>query len=431
MKKFDNLISEHTGPLEATIRKFKEEYLRLWEESSTDFPLIEKTYSPQEQESNEKTGFDFFNEFSGLLRNYPRKKDLRKKWQENFRACLKNSGKRMLYSSDINLDVLLTKEFLNSTRFFIDNVNSFDKSFPLSKVYQALRNLWIMNSLQLYLDTGAYFTQPMFAYSMLYPYTDNLNDSTILSSFEKKSFNRKLKQWLEGIEYPCENDHDEKVYALLQHIENHFPRDENPGVYQSLLGIYNAQIRSLSLLNGTSSHTEKEIMDVSFEKGGTSVLADGFLLRGEMNEAQQSWCFGFGTFLQLADDLQDIDEDKTRGHVTLFSNYAGKIPLDGYVNKLINYMDIVLRDNLDNPNGKYEKLRNLIFKSCFTMFMESVSKGSNYFTPQYLEKCEHYIPFRFSYLANLRNSVKEKIIENGNKSYSLTKLSSLMASIAG
>src|SRR4030067_480163 len=49
-----------------------------------------------------------------------------------------------------------------------------------------------------------------------------------------------------------------------------------------------------------------------------SVLANGYLVAGRLDPADEDFCFGFGTFLQLADDLQDVAEDADCGHRTLF-----------------------------------------------------------------------------------------------------------------
>ena len=46
----------------------------------------------------------------------------------------------------------------------------------LQEIGQAMRNVWIMNISQVLLNVEVKFTNAIFAYSMLYPYTDNILD---------------------------------------------------------------------------------------------------------------------------------------------------------------------------------------------------------------------------------------------------------------
>lgn len=76
------------------------------------------------------------------------------------------------------------------------------------------------------------------------------------------------------------------------------------------------------------------------EKGGTSVIADGYLVHGVMTEEEALFAFGFGVVcdflptifcyltllfmfnkcLQLVDDLQDTLKDTEVNHQTLFTH---------------------------------------------------------------------------------------------------------------
>jgi len=425
--KREELISGHTGPLEKNIQLFKNKYLELWRNADTEFPELETTYSQREQKENEKKSSHFFGEISRLINGYSDREKHQIKFANELKSSLKKSGKSILNITGINLEILLTKDFINTTRLFIENAKLLDDSIPLSKVYQALRNMWIMNSLQLYMDTGARFSQPIFAYSMLYPYTDNINDDISLTPDEKKSFNKKLKCWLEGENTKTKSKTERTIYSLLKRIEADFPRPSFPGVHQSIIGIYNAQIRSLYQHNGNGNLNETEVLDISFEKGGTSVLADGFLINGKMSFPQQLYSFGFGTFLQLLDDLQDMSEDRDNGHMTLFSMHAGKHNLDNYVNKTVNYMNDVLELNLGDGNGKFSDLKRLIQKSCFLMMMEAVGKNSRYFSSGYCKEAEKYIPFRFSHLSGLRERIREKIIAKRTHTPSLVTVTSFLS----
>ena len=64
----------------------------------------------------------------------------------------------------------------------------------LDDLWQALRNVWIGNNLQMLLRRPVRLTRGLFAYSMLYPVTDNLLDAPDRSSDDKRAFNGRLGQ---------------------------------------------------------------------------------------------------------------------------------------------------------------------------------------------------------------------------------------------
>ena len=69
-------------------------------------------------------------------------------------------------------------------------------------------------------------------------------------------------------------------------------------------------------------------MRISVEKGGTSVLADAYLVCGNLDTELSDLMFGFGFVLQLIDDLQDAKEDCNNNHMTVFSQELNKERLD-------------------------------------------------------------------------------------------------------
>ena len=53
------------------------------------------------------------------------------------------------------------------------DARKFDDDLPIGDIMQAMRNVWISNALQLLFGKEVYYSKANFAYSMLYPYTDN------------------------------------------------------------------------------------------------------------------------------------------------------------------------------------------------------------------------------------------------------------------
>lgn len=66
-----------------------------------------------------------------------------------------------------------------------------------------------------------------------------------------------------------------------------------------------------------SSPDADHVLALSVAKGGASLLADGYLVRGELGPGEAELCFGYGVFLQLLDDLQDVAADEARRSAAL------------------------------------------------------------------------------------------------------------------
>jgi len=420
------LISKHVGSLKKNIQQFKKEYSKIWHETPTAPPQFDRRYSAKEQKNSQKQISDLIDDISLRLKEYPEDKQLQQKWRDEFVEYLHSSGNKIPEMTGTCLETVLSKDFFQSTHVFIDEVRIFEKKQKLSDVYQALRNLWIVNTLQLYLGETVQCNPAVFAYCMLYPYTDNINDDTSLSRTQKHSFNRKLKSWLEGTESVFDGDYERKVYSLTKYIEKHYSRSALPEVYQSLLAIYNAQVRSLTQQTGVNVISERDVLDVSFEKGGTSVLADGFLINGSLEYYQQFFCFGFGAFLQLSDDLQDVETDKNNVHLTLFSMKAGTEDLDKRTNKLMNFITSVTEINLNNGQQINEKLKELIQKNCFLLNMEAIARNSRYFSKKYVKHIEQFCPLGFEFLSRLRSDLQNRVLQIKNHNVSLEMISALL-----
>ncbi len=374
------------------------------------FPELGNTYAETEQKSIETELFRFIDHTSLKLDDYPDSETGRKTWMENFIAEIREFGRRFLEMSDLYLDTVFQDDAVLSTQMFVDKIKSFDPTLRIEDVYQALRNAWIMNSLQMYMHLDVTYLDSLFAYSMIYPYMDNYLDDVSLSLAKKLRLIEKLRDGLEGLDFVPENRNEEKIGQLIKMIESEYDREKFPGVYQSLLAIFNAQLRSLTQQKGHVLPFEGDILDLSFEKGGTSVLADGYLVSGTLEEQQANFCFGFGAFLQLADDIQDVVVDQNNDHSTIFSLPAGKYRLDNLANKLLNFTAEVVDAKLDDKDPNERSLRELILRNCTLLILEAIGKNRALYSRGYWQKMERHFPVRFSRLKRLRKELRKKIL---------------------
>ncbi|MFB0566904.1 MAG: hypothetical protein ACETWK_14655 [Candidatus Aminicenantaceae bacterium] len=422
--------SDRVGRVGDAVKRFKQRYSALWWEISTDFPQLAKTYNKKQQRKTENEVSRYVDEVSDKLREYSPDKDKQELWLEEFVAGFKEFGKKTLNMSNLYLDSVFKEGFINSTRMFIENVKRFDPTLEIEDIYQALRNVWIMNSLQIYFNLDLKHSDSIFAYSMIYPYTDNYIDDVSESLEAKLSLIGKLKNWLEGRHSPCSNSQEGKIFKLISIIERQYDRDLYPGVYQSLLAIFNAQIKSLIQQKKQSLPYEIDILDISFEKGGTSVLADGFLVNGNLDEDQADFCFGFGVFLQLTDDIQDMSQDKRNNHMSIFSQTAGKYHLDALANKLLNFIPEVVNVKLSKQTAGHKSLRELILENCYFLVLEAIGKNREYFSEEYVKRMQCHFPMRFSFLKELRKKMQEKILDKRRHVIDLDLISAFLLTAA-
>jgi hypothetical protein len=258
-----------------------------------------------------------------------------------------------------------------------------------------------MNSLQLAFALPVCLNRSGFAYSLLYPYTDNYLDTATAPEGEKKAFNRNLARRLQGHRDSVDSQFSARVSALVEMIESEYPRRLYQGVYESLLAIHRAQVKSLLQNAGEGHCTKDEILHISVEKGGTSVLADAYIAKGRLSRQEVQFAFGYGVFLQLIDDLQDVTEDLAHGHLTVFTLSARKVSLDRLANRLLAFLDGILTTASPCPLPQTTILTELIRRSCRGLILESISLNPELYSNEYVETIEQYSLLRFGFIRDI------------------------------
>ncbi len=227
---------------------------------------------------------------------------------------------------------------------------------------------------------------------------------------DKNIFNMRLRNILNGIKTEPLNLYENKVFDLIYKIEACFDRIKYPGVYEGLLAIHDAQEKSLQLHHKTGIPSDpEEILKISIEKGGTSVLADGYLVLGEMDYSKADFAFGYGVLLQFADDLQDMTEDLENQHQTIFTNIHKDKRPDELVNKLNRFITKVLANVCTKSPSSFNIL-NLIESCCGFLIMDAVSRNRVFFSDKFVNRMEKYSLTRFKF--------REKVIDLYSRKFS-------------
>jgi len=302
------------------------------------------------------------------------------------------------------LKFFIDKGYLDVAEDFINRAKKEDNNLTGEEIFQAMRNVWIMNSLQIIWGMPLDLTPSIYAYSMLYPYTDNLLDNKDIDLQEKSRFNHILTKTLKGEKQIPSNAHENRVFALLQDIESQYNREDFSQVYESILLIQEAQIESLKQ-NQNATMTDVDILPISFFKGGASVLADAFLVKGNLSKEEMEFSFEYGAFLQLLDDLQDTIEDKVEGHQTIFS-INDKVDLDKNIYKLISYIFEVNTPN--NGDSQAMVFMKEVISSCsLIMVMDAVGRNHSLVSKKLYKKLESFSKVRLSFYKKMETQLNE------------------------
>lgn len=403
----------------ASIQELVQNYENLWWESETSLPDLGPSYSPQQQATHEKELEHLMKQVNRELSNPPRSQAEIQALQKRLSGSCLQFAVETLGISAQQIELLPGNNFSVAAKDFVRQASSFDPAISGEDVYQAGRNAWTANSLQWLLGAPIQCSLPIFAYSMLYPYTDNYLDDSSISTPTKLAFNQRFRQRLLGESMAPANNHERIIFELIGMIEQHYPRTSYPAVFESLLDIHAGQAKSLHLVRPGAAPGEVDVLGISLEKGGTSVLADGYLVRGTLDPAQRQFCFGYGVFAQLLDDLEDVQLDSAAGRLTVYSQAAGHWALDSLTNRTFHFGNQVLEQlacyELAGP------LKDLIRRGASSVLLDTASRAERYYTPAYLQKLEAHSPFRFSFLNKQRKDFARR---NG----SLVKLIETFAS---
>lgn len=230
--------------------------------------------------------------------------------------------------------------YVHSTEEFVKRVKDGWPEMSDENIFQALRNVWIMNLIQVIAEKPVELSDSMFAYSMLYPLTDNIMDNNNISKYEKIKFVERLEKRLHGEPIQPQIQEEYDIYRMVELIEAQYDRTTFKDVYESILEIHYAQFESLR--QQYDKVVTSEMIHITFHKGAASVIADGFLVLGNLNSNWIDFLCGYGIVLQLADDLQDTTEDEQNNHRTLFSSNNNSDQFAYNTSKLIDLSHFTL-----------------------------------------------------------------------------------------
>ena len=389
------------------VAALREDHARLWAATPPVMPNLGPPAGWLRHLSNERAARRLVDWLAGEVESLPDGEPERRAWRERVRERLQAFGEERLSWPAGYRRLLFADEFLAASVAFAREARACAPELPMESLGQALRNVWIGNSLQMRLGLPVTLGPALFAYSMLYPLTDNLLDDPALDGRVKRAFNGRFGRRLAGLAVRASGANEAAVFDLVRRIEAEYPRDAFPDVHESLLAIHAGQVRSLGQQDDPRLG-DREILEISFEKGGSSVLADLYLVAGAAGPDDARFAFGYGTFLQLLDDLQDVAADLEAGHQTTFTRAARRGVLDEAAARLGSYVDRVLDAE---PLGSLEAAdrRDLVRRNCRMLLVGAIAEEPRRFSRRFRRALERRWPFSFGAMRRLRRRAERRL----------------------
>ena len=366
------------------VRKLTSHYTATWFNASGNPPLFHRRFSLQEQRQREKQ-IDALRHKEPLVRKQVMAfiaHEIQGQAGARLRRFLEDCGR--------------------AGEKFVEQARKFDPNLCDADIEQALRNVWVFNSLQFYLDKPVSLTPSAFAYSLLYPYTDNCLDGKGEPGRGRQALLRWLTLQLSGRPEPADDSKKAALSLLLGMIRKEHPRSRRPDVHESLLAIHQAQQKGLQLHGSGAGKTEHGLIPLTIAKGGASVLVDGFLA-GRLDDNQIDAVFGYGVLLQLVDDLQDLQEDVDGGQSTPFSRAIRHGTLEGITNRLFNLSSALARQLKMKESSHSGNVSMMVERSCMLLIQEAIAHHSHLYRKGYLRYLKEFMPVRLRYLRTVRS----------------------------
>lgn len=302
----------------------------------------------------------------------------------------------------------LFEEFEENTECFMERARAFDETLSIENIWQAMRNYLIYAIIVNLQDEHQNCRDTILGYSLLYPYTDNYIDEFHRKNTDKNFYNDLIRKTLLGEDIIPKNDYEEKTKTLLRLVLNHYSNDISKQKEAShlLLLMLEAQEKSILQIHhfGIKKLSAEEILRISTYKGGLSVLLD-YMFGIDfdvtcISPEELIFYLSFGLILQLADDLQDITEDKKKHSQTLMTICHHKKRLEATVNQLLHFTQTCITDF----SPKNPQLHTFMLQNCQLMLLSAVAQNTKYFSKSYLEKIEPHLPFSISYMEHLQKT---------------------------
>ncbi len=380
-----------------------------WWACPTTQPDLGRRYHPAEQTAHEARVTQMAEALGAELERTTLTAADQRAMQQRFMAKGSHLAQVALGFTAHDLADMRMDDFAEVLVAFARQARVFDPRLTGVDIFQAGRNVMSAGLLQLLLGRPIELTPAIFAYSLLYPYSDNLLDDPALTPAAKRAFNQRFQQRLAGQPTEPADGREASIDRLVALVEGQYERGRYPRVYASLLAIHAAQTRSLELMQFGSAPYELDLLGLTFDKGGTSVLADAYLVAGDLTAHEETFAFELGAFLQFLDDLEDVETDLAAGRLSVYALAARHWRLDALTNRTLHFGTQVLSEleQIDLPAAAAR--RDFLQRGLSQAVIQSAGQARRWHSRGYIRELEAHTPFRFAFVERLTRRITRKM----------------------
>ena len=369
-----------------------------WLNSKDHFPDFLTLIPQNKQEDNEQFLDNYLKQFQKQIKRFHSLPLLNKYWKRKTLNMFQNFLQmEQVLSVHQHMTTQDIQNFKIEMMDFMREVRTFAPELSFEDIGQATRNYIVFAMFKIMHKEYSGFNKAAFGYSMLYPFTDNYIDSKSNTPKDKKIYNQLIHDKIKGLPTSPISTHHRKTCELIGAIESLYPRDNHSDIYKLLLQMLDAQELSIKQQHSDLMLSKEERLDISIYKGGISVLIDRYFVQKELTEKDILFYLGFGFFLQLADDLQDIGDDSSKGHSTLLTYDTSCPEVEKVVNKILHFLHHITKDyQPDNISFK-----EFVLSSSYLLILSSVIGSKKFFSQSYLDRMNKHLPVSKIYLEKL------------------------------
>jgi hypothetical protein len=375
--------------------------LDRWWASPTTLPDLGRRFTPAEQAAFEGRVGQLAEGLSAELDQPPLTRAAQQAVQQRY---VGEAARLLPFALGVTADdvaALRMAEFADLLMDYARQARRFDSRLSADDIVQAGRNVMSAGLLQLLLGRPLELTPAILAYSLLYPYSDNILDDPHRSASAKRAFNQRFRQRLAGQPLRPADETEAAIDRLVGMVEGQYHRQQHPKVFASLLAIHAAQTRSLELMQAGAAPYEVDLLGITCDKGGTSVLADAYLVAGDLTAKEEKFAFELGAFLQFMDDLEDVETDGAAGRLSIFALAARRWQLDALTNRALHFGAGVLGTLDQSGLPVAAGTQTFLQHGLRLALILAAGRARRWYRRGYWIELEAHAPFRFAFVERL------------------------------
>lgn len=246
----------------------------------------------------------------------------------------------------------------------------------------------------------------IFVLSALHPAQDDLIDDIGCSEVDAIA----IKEVLEGKKTTLNFSKSVKaIISLINVIYDTYKPNKHPNLVLIFSELHRWQLISKKQkLNSTDLLSDKELLSISFMKGGYAFALYGYVNHGSLTVSQFRHYFSMGAIFQIMDDFHDIEDDIKNNVTTVFTNCIKyDMYMDDVMYGLISMQHCFENNICESKDFKYPILIRFIelFGSRFDIF-RFYCMNSKRFSDEFNELITYQIPFEMAEVIGFFNHTR-------------------------